>query len=110
LKAKEIVQRTPTRVSHRRADRERVKRVVDAEVLRADGKEAELRIRAEAGTYIKELVHGDGGRTRPSLAELLATEAQVEKLDVLEVHDEGADGSSLQGTQAPDPEEVPEAT
>ncbi|MFQ5908631.1 MAG: tRNA pseudouridine(54/55) synthase Pus10 [Thermoplasmata archaeon] len=110
LKAKEIVQRTPTRVSHRRADRERVKRVVDAEVLRAHGREAEVRIRAEAGTYIKELVHGDEGRTRPSLAELLGTQAEVERLDVLEVHDEGAHGSGLQGTQAKDAEEVPEAT
>ncbi|MFQ5552652.1 MAG: tRNA pseudouridine(54/55) synthase Pus10 [Thermoplasmata archaeon] len=110
LKGREIVQRTPVRVSHRRADRERVKRVVDAEVLRADGTEVELRIRAEAGTYIKELVHGDEGRTHPSLAGLLETEAHVEHLDVLEVHDEGAHGEGLQGTPAPDAEEVPETT
>ncbi len=110
LKGKEIVQRTPARVSHRRADRERVKRVVDAEVLQAHGTEVELRIRAEAGTYIKELVHGDDGRTRPSLAALLETEARVERLDVLEVHDEGAYGQGLQGSKAQDTTEVPETT
>ncbi|MFQ5920329.1 MAG: tRNA pseudouridine(54/55) synthase Pus10, partial [Thermoplasmata archaeon] len=110
LTNKEIVQRTPTRVSHRRADKERVKRVVDAEVLRADGTEVELRIRAEAGTYIKELVHGDEGRTRPSLAALLETEAHVEGLDVLEVHDEGANGEGLEGPPAPDAKQVPETT
>ena len=110
LKNKEIVQRTPARVSHRRADRERVKRVVDAEVLRVDGAEVELRIRAEAGTYIKELVHGDEGRTRPSLAALLKTEAHVERLDVLEVHDEEAYGESLEGAPPPDAKQVPETT
>ncbi|MEE9164421.1 MAG: tRNA pseudouridine(54/55) synthase Pus10 [Thermoplasmata archaeon] len=110
LKDKKIVQRTPARVSHRRADRERVKRVVDAEVLRVDGTEVELRIRAEAGTYIKELVHGDEGRTRPSLAALLGTEAYVERLDVLEVHDEEAYGESLEGPPPPDAKQVPETT
>ncbi len=110
LKGKKIVQRTPARVSHRRADRERVRWIVDAEVLRADGTEVELRIRAEAGTYIKELVHGDEGRTRPSLAALLETEAYVERLDVLEVHDEEAYGESLEGPPPPDAKQVPETT
>lgn len=92
LMGNEVVQRTPLRVSHRRADRERRRRVVEAQLLRKEGPELELCLRTEAGTYVKELVHGDEGRTRPSLAELLGTEAEVLELDVLQVHDEGRHG------------------
>lgn len=92
LKGKKVAQRTPTRVSHRRADRERRRTVVDAEVLRKEGPLVELRFRTEAGTYVKELIHGDEGRTRPSLAELLDARTEVLELDVLAVHDEGHDG------------------
>jgi len=41
-----------------------------------------LKVTAEAGTYIKELVSSDEGRTQPSVAGLLDTEAEVELLDV----------------------------
>lgn len=95
LVASRIVQRTPTRVAHRRADRERIRRVRKAEVEAAEGGAWDLRLRAEAGTYLKELVHGDEGRTQPSLAELLGTPAEVVELDVLEIHDEGTDGEGL---------------
>ncbi|RUS19563.1 hypothetical protein BC937DRAFT_87268 [Endogone sp. FLAS-F59071] len=46
-----------------------------------------MRIRAEAGTYIKEFVHGDLGRTRPSLGDRWAggVHAEILALDVLEV-------------------------
>lgn len=84
-----IAQRTPTRVSHRRADRRRERRVQSCSIVRRDGPLLELAIRAEAGTYVKELVHGDGGRTTPSLAELLGVPCAVRELDVLEVHDRG---------------------
>lgn len=84
-----IAQRTPTRVSHRRADRRRERRVASCEIVRRDGPLLELAIRAEAGTYVKELLHGDGGRTSPSLAELLGVGCAVRELDVLEVHDDG---------------------
>ena len=45
-------------------------------------------MRAQAGTYIKEFVHGDGGRTLPSLGSLLGCgePAEILELDVLEVH------------------------
>ncbi|KAJ3053633.1 putative tRNA pseudouridine synthase Pus10 [Rhizophlyctis rosea] len=44
-------------------------------------------MRTSAGTYVKEFVHGDGGRTNPCLAGLLGVErAEVLALDVLEVH------------------------
>jgi tRNA pseudouridine synthase 10 len=46
----------------------------------------ELTVRAQAGTYIKELVSGDGGRTTPSVAEILGTAAQSVELDVVGIH------------------------
>ena len=38
-----------------------------------------------AGTYVKELVHGDFGRTRPNLGSLLDTQTDILALDVEEV-------------------------
>src|SRR2546427_282323 len=84
-----IAQRTPGRVVHRRADTIRARRLLSAEVVGVEGDRAELRVTAEAGTYIKEWVHGDGGRTRPSLAERLGAACEVLELDVLDVHDGG---------------------
>lgn len=87
LLAESIAQRTPSRVAHRRADTTRHRRLHAAELLRVDGDLAEVRVTADAGTYVKELMHGDGGRTRPSLAERLGVGCEVLELDVLDVHD-----------------------
>ena len=81
----EIHQRTPLRVLHRRADLVRIRRVHNAEVILHRGRVAVIRIEADSGLYIKELVSGDQGRTKPSLSELLGVQAYVEKLDVIEV-------------------------
>ena len=86
LTGKVVEQRTPTRVSHRRADLVRARRVESMKLLSAGATSAELEIRAQHGTYIRELVSGDGGRTSPSLATLIGTECQVEVLDVLHIH------------------------
>ncbi len=77
-----IGQRTPTRVAHRRADKVRRRTVyqISAKVL-PDGK-ALVELTTEGGLYIKELLHGDGGRTEPSLSSLLGVEVMVESLDV----------------------------
>ena len=82
-----IAQRTPTRVAHRRSDRVRARRIVAATVVDSSDGGFTLEIRTEAGTYVKEWVEGDGGRTEPSLAGLLGTPLRVDYLDVLEVHD-----------------------
>ncbi|MHB8351973.1 MAG: tRNA pseudouridine(54/55) synthase Pus10 [Thermoplasmata archaeon] len=82
-----IAQRTPTRVVHRRADRVRTRRIVEARLVSVDAGRFTLDLRAEAGTYIKEWVEGDDGRTEPSLAALLGQPLKVESLDVLEIHD-----------------------
>ncbi len=83
----EIEQRTPRRVVHRRADKVRIRRVFDAKLLHHTNRVAVIEIEAEAGLYIKELVSGDEGRTKPSLSELLGVKSEVEKLDVLDVFD-----------------------
>ncbi len=82
-----IAQRTPTRVAHRRSDRVRTRRVVAARVAEASDGRFTLEIRTEAGTYVKEWVEGDGGRTEPSLAGLVGAPLKVEFLDVTEIHD-----------------------
>ena len=42
----------------------------------------------QAGTYIKEFVHGDEGRTEPNLGSFLGCKepAAILQLDVLEIH------------------------
>src|SRR5438046_10169932 len=87
LVAEPIAQRTPEPVVHRRADTTRHRRLLAAEVVGVEGDRAELRVTAEAGTYVKEWVHGDPGPTRPSLAERPAVACRPRELDVLDVHD-----------------------
>ncbi len=41
-----------------------------------------LHLSTQAGTYVKEFVHGDFQRTRPSLRELLQREVDIVALDV----------------------------
>lgn len=85
LRGAVVSQRTPARVVHRRADRIRERRVVDARVAGQEDGRFFLDVVGEAGLYVKELVSGDGGRTQPSLAGLLGRPARVIQLDVLEV-------------------------
>jgi tRNA pseudouridine synthase 10 len=82
-----IAQRTPTRVAHRRSDRVRARRIVSARVIESAAEGFTLEIRTEAGTYVKEWVEGDGGRTEPNLAGLVGVPLKVGFLDVLDVHD-----------------------
>ena len=81
-----IRQRTPVRVLKRRTNRLRRRRVRAVEWRRLSPRRLELTLRAQAGTYIKELVSGDGGRTRPSVADVLGAGAECVELDVLDVH------------------------
>lgn len=82
-----IAQRTPTRVAHRRSDRVRTRRIVRARVVDAHEGRVTLELRTEAGTYVKEWVEGDAGRTEPSLAALVGVPLRVASLDVTEIHD-----------------------
>ncbi len=80
-----IKQNTPTRVLHRRADLERVRKVHSTELESFDTNTAVLVIDCEGGLYVKELVSGDNGRTVPSIAALLGSEAKVIELEVIKV-------------------------
>lgn len=88
LKALEqpILQKTPTRVMHRRANKLR-KRLVKSVRWRLLGqKKLLLWVRAESGLYIKELITGDEGRTKPSVCELLNNKVKKISLDVVKIH------------------------
>jgi len=52
------------------------------------GHTAVLIIETESGTYIKELISGDNGRTYPNISDIMGTPIAVERLDVLEVKGE----------------------
>jgi tRNA pseudouridine synthase 10 len=86
LSGRRIAQRTPRRVLHRRADLERERSVRCVRVGRISPSAFTLEARVQSGTYVKELVSGDGGRTRPSLSSLLRAECSPSLLDVLAVH------------------------
>ena len=77
-----IEQDTPERVEHRRADKTRKREVYEVSWEKTGEKEFELTVKAEAGTYIKELIHGDEGRTQPNISDLIGTQAECVQLDV----------------------------
>ncbi len=82
-----IEQRTPSRVVHRRADLIRSRRIYEMKLLNYSGSTCELEVKCDGGLYVKELISGDKGRTRPNLSDLLGTgiEAEVKELDVIDV-------------------------
>ncbi|MCU0799098.1 MAG: tRNA pseudouridine(54/55) synthase Pus10 [Candidatus Thermoplasmatota archaeon] len=80
-----IKQRTPERVSHRRADKVRERSVHRSSATLLPDGTADIEFLADGGLYIKELLHGDEGRTDPSLSSLLGTTVSVISLDVVEV-------------------------
>ena len=80
-----IHQRTPHRVSHRRADLVREKHIYMAETRRLTPSRVEMTIRCQGGLYIKELVTGDEGRTDPSVATIMDAAVKPLALDVLDV-------------------------
>ena len=91
LNGLKIAQRTPDRVAHRRADLIRRRTIFEAHSPLVehtnDGMvEVEFTLRCESGTYVKETVHGDNGRTQPCLASMLKAKCKVLWLDVGDIH------------------------
>jgi len=80
-----VLQRTPRRVLHRRPDIVRSKVVYRVSCRSITSFTMECLILAEGGLYVKELVDGDAGRTKPSFAEVLSKELQCRELDVIAV-------------------------
>lgn len=100
----ELEQQTPQRVAHRRADkvRERWMEVLEvAPVEDGDPLRWRLRVRTQHGTYVKEAVTGEGGSTRPSIAELVGVPCACVELDVLEILD--PEGTPIPVRRAPAP-------
>lgn len=88
LRGNTINQFTPTRVELRRAKMVRARKVYDCRVETVKDNKATCIIEAESGTYIKELVTGDNGRTQPNISDLLGIPCTVCSLDVLEIKGE----------------------
>jgi tRNA pseudouridine(54/55) synthase len=91
LEGVKLAQRTPERVAHRRADLVRRRTVFEVhqpvvEMMEDGSREIEVTMRCESGTYVKETVHGDSGRTQPSIASLLKAKCEVIWLDVGDIH------------------------
>ncbi|KAK0182934.1 hypothetical protein PV327_001016 [Microctonus hyperodae] len=107
MKNIKIIQKTPIRVLHRRplTPRTRLLREMRArwltieEIKTARELFSESRIdhnllnhlfvfdiKTQAGTYVKEFVHGDFGRTRPNLSDILGAEVDIVALDVTAVN------------------------
>lgn len=84
-----INQLTPNRVLHRRADKLRLKKVHEMTARAVGDRMIELVVRCQGGLYVKELISGDGGRTKPCVADVIGCSARCVELDVIAVN-EGA--------------------
>jgi tRNA pseudouridine synthase 10 len=84
----EVTQHTPDRVAHRRAELDRV-RWVEFRAIEPAGPTGQWRVRlsTQHGTYVKEVLSGEGGNTQPSLASLLGLSCRCLELDVLAILD-----------------------
>lgn len=78
-----IAQKTPIRVLHRRTLMVREKGVLMMKGYKINNHFLELRIITTAGTYVKEFIHSDLGRTEPNLGSILGCKADILQLDVL---------------------------
>lgn len=89
----QVAQQTPNRVAHRRADktRERWIEIMAVEPCEEGENESLVRLRTEHGTYVKEVVTGEDGRSKPSLSELFGVACTCVELDVLDILDSEGD-------------------
>lgn len=83
-----IKQLTPTRVAHRRANKVRERYIYNCKIESVEGSIARLILEAQSGTYIKELVSGDSGRTTPNISDMIGIPCKVKELDVIHIKGE----------------------
>lgn len=81
-------QRTPQRVAHRRADLVRKRSILWVKADNIGEDTFELTLETESGTYVKEFVSGDEGRTTPNFSDTLGIKCVVETLDVIAINDQ----------------------
>jgi tRNA pseudouridine synthase 10 len=82
-----IQQKTPIRVLHRRTLMTRPKIIHKLRINRINQSWCAVFVLSSAGTYIKEFVHGDLGRTVPNLGSLVKSQCDIFQLDVLDLYD-----------------------
>ncbi|MFN7105304.1 MAG: tRNA pseudouridine(54/55) synthase Pus10 [Pyrobaculum sp.] len=85
LQGRAVTQFTPRRIKRRNPKSRRTRMVYEVAWRQITPHVFELYIRCQGGLYVKEFIHGDGGRTTPSVAEVLNTYLDVLELDVLAV-------------------------
>ncbi|ORC88561.1 uncharacterized protein TM35_000161990 [Trypanosoma theileri] len=78
-----IAQRTPIRVLHRRSMQTRPRMIHSIQLTPLNPHWFIMDLETQAGTYVKEFVHGDLGRTTPHLGMLLNGRTDIIQLDVL---------------------------
>ncbi|CAG4967733.1 unnamed protein product [Colias eurytheme] len=83
-----IKQKTPIRVLHRRPLINRSRQILDlsAEMVPEYPQLFRAHLVTSAGTYVKEWLHGELARSRPSLSHLLRADIDLLALDVTRVH------------------------
>ncbi|KAL0099333.1 hypothetical protein PUN28_020120 [Cardiocondyla obscurior] len=100
LKNVKIIQKTPVRVLHRRPLSPRTRIIYEMRARWVKPHELKLLhttvesndsffvldVKTQAGTYVKEFVHGDFGRTKPSLCDFLNAEVDIIALDVTSIN------------------------
>eukprot|EP01112_Ceratiomyxa_fruticulosa_P009408 TRINITY_DN2448_c0_g1_i1.p1 TRINITY_DN2448_c0_g1~~TRINITY_DN2448_c0_g1_i1.p1 ORF type:complete len:631 (-),score=147.20 TRINITY_DN2448_c0_g1_i1:146-2038(-) len=85
LKDMKIEQKTPVRVLHRRSLATRVRLVHSIKAEYINSNFLRLDLITQAGTYVKEFIHGDFGRTSPNFGSMMNTKADILQLDVMKI-------------------------
>ena len=67
----------------------RLRHILKAKAVKTDEHWFELYISTSAGTYVKEFVHGDMGRTRPSVSSILGCKTDIVQLDCVGIQFDG---------------------
>ncbi|KAL1396871.1 hypothetical protein pipiens_010197 [Culex pipiens pipiens] len=82
-----IEQWTPLRVLHRRPLLARPRTIYSVKAFASQANERAIVVDVvtQAGTYIKELVHGDFGRTKPSFTSIIGRAIDIHALDVMAI-------------------------
>ncbi|MFH1237549.1 MAG: tRNA pseudouridine(54/55) synthase Pus10 [Candidatus Aenigmatarchaeota archaeon] len=78
-----IKQRTPSRILGAKPDKTKHKKVKSIKWKRINTKRYQFDITAESGLYLQELVTGDGGRTKPSISQVLENQARMKEFDLI---------------------------
>ncbi|XP_031632319.1 putative tRNA pseudouridine synthase Pus10 [Contarinia nasturtii] len=79
-----VQQKTPLRVLHRRPLLNRPRQIFSLKgyIVKDQPKAIVLDVLTQAGAYIKELIHGDFGRTKPSISSIIGHDIDIITLDV----------------------------